>query len=142
MFGKTENYTLSLIQVPQSDGALTCPRGKDMTIINCHNILPNRKWDRSELSGSLTSYPVGMFLRIWGFWKRFELRFTCWSEQLAFSDLMRSDKLGSWPVEMSWDLRNPKMRCALVGSQHRMVCIGFYKLYLSPRVANDWRQKK
>ena len=75
--------------------------------------------------------------------KKTELRFDCWSEQLGFSDLIRSDQFGSQPAEMSWDLRHHKMHRAWGrGSQFSMVSIDFYELCLSSRVAKNWEQKE
>ena len=75
-------------------------------------------------------------LRILGFWKR---RRSGW---LSFSDLIRSDQLGSRPTNMSWDLRDHKMRHVWVVGQRIMVSIGPCDLCLSPRVAKAWRQKE
>ena len=44
----------------------------------------------------------------------------------------------SRPAEMTWDLRH-QMMCRVWEGQYRIVSIGFYDLYLSPRVAKDWR---
>ena len=61
----------------------------------------------------------------------------------VFSDLMRSDQLGSRLVAIRWDLRHHKMHCVgRDGCQRSMVSIGTYKLCLSPRVAKGWRPKE
>ena len=100
-----------------------------------HNKRPDRKWGWNMDD----VMPRKMVQRVWGFWKG------SWGRPLkmSFSDLIRSDQIfGSRPAEMNYDNEHHKMLLACVsGGQHRMVSIGFYNLYLSPRVAKDWNQK-
>ena len=76
------------VQVLKSNWALGRLRKMDMTIIICHNDLPDRKrgWLRSwsESSGWMTSCPEDMAREFWDFVKDGDLTFDCRSGRLRF----------------------------------------------------------
>ena len=101
-------------------GTLT-PARKDMTIIICYNIPPDRKWGWMAVGGNW----VGWWRHFWKRWswdfedfeKTVKLSFYCWSSQLGFSDL----KIRSLCVSTGRDLKHYKMRCDGGGGQFRLL---------------------
>ena len=116
--------------------ALIFLSGKDITIIICQNKLPDRKWGWSELSRWLTSYPDGMILRIWGFWKKTSVEVR--PLKLAVESFWIWDQISLGFNRQKWvEILDTTSGAVCGGYQFSMVSIGFYDSCLYPQVTKN-----